>query len=89
MAADGEMRWEEGDEKRSMRAGRGDVDVSMIGHVEKAVGGIGGVVGNRKVDQTSVVVVGCKSFWLNCSLFLWCSRHKEILPTCSIKPYHR
>ena len=57
--------------------------------MEKAVGGIGGVVvGNRKVDQMYVVVVGRKSVWLNCSLFLWCSRRKEILLTHSIKPYH-
>ena len=34
------MRWEEGDEKRSMHMGRGDVDVSMIRRVGMAVGRI-------------------------------------------------
>ena len=39
-----------------MHVGRGDVEVSVIRHVEKAVGRIGGVVSNRKFYQTSVVV---------------------------------
>ena len=39
-AGGGKMRWEEGDEKRSVHVWRGDVDVSVIERAEKAVGGL-------------------------------------------------
>ena len=46
------MRWEEGNEKRSAHVGTGDVDVSVSGRAEKAVGRISGVVvGNRKINR--------------------------------------
>ena len=47
-----DMRWEDGDEMGSVHVCRRDVDVSVSGRAEKAVGRIGGgVVGKGKVNR--------------------------------------